>query len=91
MRLVATAKALRQQVQGGIMAALSLNFGDSGQNVIPVCPGSAMTLAYQMHLALDIESPGILRMAAIDQRRQRQDPRARRGVRRERDRRMVSR
>ena len=55
-----------EQVQPCIPAALGLDLGDRRDDVIEVCPGSAMSLAYQMELALEIEAPGILRVAAID-------------------------
>jgi hypothetical protein len=53
-------------VQAGIMATLRLDFRNRGQNVIPVCPGSAMSLPYEMDLAVKIKAPGVLDVAAID-------------------------
>src|SRR5258707_490569 len=53
-------------MQPCILAALGLDLRNGGEDIIEVCPGSAMSLAYQMELALEIETPGILRMAAID-------------------------
>src|SRR6516165_11107863 len=53
-------------MQPCIPATLGFDLCNRRQNVIEVCPGSAMSLAYQVQLALDIEAPGILRMAAID-------------------------
>ena len=67
MHFVAAFEPFGNCVQSGIATALRLDFGDSGQHVIPVRPGSAMPLAYQMDLALKIKTPGILGMAAIDQ------------------------
>lgn len=48
------------------MASLCLDFRDGGQQIILVCPGSAMSLAYQMDLVLEIKAAGVLGMAAID-------------------------
>lgn len=58
-------EALGNCVQSGIMATLRFNFGNRGQNVIPVCPGSAMSLPYQMDLAVKIEASGVLDVTAI--------------------------
>ena len=58
---------LGEEMQTGIAATLRLDFGDSGQHVVPVRPGSAMPLAYQMDLTLEIKASGILGVAAIDQ------------------------
>ena len=67
MRLTPTLEPFGDGVQEGIVAALGLDFGDCGQNVISVRPGSAMTLTYEVDLALQIQAPGILGMAAINQ------------------------
>ena len=67
MHFVPALESLGNCVQSGIATALRLDFGDSGQYVVPVCPGSAMPLAYQMDLALEIKASGILGVAAIDQ------------------------
>jgi hypothetical protein len=53
-------------VQSGIVATLRLDFGNRGQNVIQVCPGSAMSLPYQLDLAVEIKASGILDVSAID-------------------------
>src|SRR5262249_62434462 len=69
--LVPPLKPLGNCAQFGIAAALRLDFGDGGQDVVPVCPRSTMPLAYQMDLMLKIEAPGILGVAAIDHEDQR--------------------
>ena len=58
----------RQPMQAGIVAALRLNFGNRGEDIVEVCPGYAMSLAHQIHLAIEIEPSGILRMTTIDQK-----------------------
>jgi hypothetical protein len=60
-------------VQPCIAAALDLDLRNGREDIIEVCPGSAMSLAYQMELAVEIEAPGILRMAAIDHIDERRD------------------
>ena len=67
MHLVPSLEPLGNCVQSGIATALRLDFSDSGQHVVPVRPGSAMPLAYQMDLTLKIKTTSILGMAAIDQ------------------------
>ena len=47
-RFMASLETLGEVVQRRIVAALRLDFGNSGENVITVRPGSAMTLSYQM-------------------------------------------
>src|SRR5262249_48177494 len=54
VNLMHAPEPLRNRVQSGIVATLRLDFRDSGQNVIQVCPGSAMSLAYQVDLTLQI-------------------------------------
>src|SRR5271155_4883793 len=63
---VAAAQEFGEPVKPGIAAALSLDLGDGREDIFEICPGSAMTLTYQMELALEIKTPSILRMAAID-------------------------
>src|ERR1700680_452786 len=53
-------------MQVGIAEALRLYFGDRGEHIVQVRPGSTMTLTHQTELALHIQAPGILSMAAID-------------------------
>lgn len=60
-------EALGDVMQGRIVAALRLNFGNGGKNIVAVRPGSAMTLSYQMQLAFQVEAPGVLRMATVYQ------------------------
>jgi len=67
VRLVPSLKPLRNRVEFGIATALRVDFRNRGQNVIQVCPGSAMSLTYQMDLVLNVEASGILGMAAVDQ------------------------
>src|SRR5262249_61541281 len=57
---------LGDRVQSGIAAALCLDFRDSGQNVVQVRSGSAMSPAHEMDLVLKTKASGILGMAAID-------------------------
>ena len=64
-------ESLRDRMQSGIVATLRLDFRSRGQNVIPVCPGSAMSLSYEMNLTFEIKASGILGMAAVDQEHQR--------------------
>ena len=66
MHLVSALQPLRNCVQSGIMASLRLDFGNGRQYVVPVCAGSAMPLANQMDLTIEIKAPGILGVAAID-------------------------
>jgi hypothetical protein len=86
MGVVPAFESFGEAMQQGIVATLRLYFGDSGEDIVPVCPGSAMTLAYQMDLALKIEAPGILGMAAINQIHQCGDLFAARPLRRRRQR-----
>jgi len=71
MRFVHALEPLGDRMQAGIATSLRFDLGDCGQNIIPVCPGSAMTLAYEMDLMLKGEASGILGMAAVDQEDQR--------------------
>src|SRR5262249_1147013 len=57
---------LGEAMEPRIPAALGFDLRNRRQDIIEVCPGSAMSLAHQMELALEIEAPRILRMAAID-------------------------
>jgi hypothetical protein len=54
-------------VQSGIVATLRLYFGNGGQHIVSVCPGSAMPLTYKVDLTLKVETAGILGVAAVDQ------------------------
>jgi hypothetical protein len=73
VRFMHALEPLGDRVQAGIATSLRFDLGDCGQNVIPVCPGSAMTLAHKMDLMLNVEAPGILGMAAVDQEDQRRN------------------
>jgi len=67
VNLMPALEPFRNRMQAGIAATLRLDFCDGRQDVIQVCPGSAMSLAYQMDLVLKIKASGVLGMAAIDQ------------------------
>ena len=71
VHLVSALQPLRNGVQSGIVASLRLDFGNGRQYVVPVCAGSAMSLADQMDLMIEIKSPGVLGVAAIDKEDQR--------------------
>jgi hypothetical protein len=64
---VSALKSLGNRVQFGIMATLRLDFRNSGQNVVQIRPGSAMSLTYQVDLMLNVKASGILGMAAINE------------------------
>ncbi len=64
---VSPLKSLSNCLQFAITATLRLDFRNRGQNVIQIRPGSAMSLAYQMDLMLNVKAAGLLGMAAIDQ------------------------
>jgi hypothetical protein len=63
---VPVAQHFGEPMQPVIPATLGLDLCNRGEDIIEICPGSAMTLAYQMQLALEVEPPRILRMTSID-------------------------